>query len=88
MLYWDEILLMVGPYGDWVKYTYDEPAVLAAECDGVRIITKSKHEFLQVLWPARPLRDADRDSVLRSWIMGYVWRSTPNCQRLRQAVGT
>jgi hypothetical protein len=29
MLYWDEVLLMVGPYGDWVKYTYDQPLVLA-----------------------------------------------------------
>jgi len=47
MLYWDEILLMVGPYGDWVKYTYEEPAILAPECDGVRIITRAKHEFLQ-----------------------------------------
>jgi hypothetical protein len=47
MLYWDEVLLMVGPYGDWVKFSYDEALVLAPECDGVRVLTRSRHEFLQ-----------------------------------------
>jgi len=47
VLYWEEIALMVGPYGDWVKYTYDEPATLVPECDGVRILTRSRAEFLQ-----------------------------------------
>ena len=39
VLYWDQLVLMVGPYGDWVKYAYDEPVVLVAEADAVRIYT-------------------------------------------------
>lgn len=22
VLYWDKIVLMVGPYGDWIKYVF------------------------------------------------------------------
>jgi len=46
ILYWDKLLLMVGPYGDWVKYSYRSPLVLVPECDGVRIISNEKCEFL------------------------------------------
>jgi len=51
-LYWyiapdrDKFLLMVGPHGDWVKYSYRSPLVLVPECDGVRIISNEKCEFL------------------------------------------
>lgn len=31
-----DILLMVGPYGDWVKYNLDEKVELVTEIDGVR----------------------------------------------------
>ena len=31
-----DILLMVGPYGDWVKYSLDESVELVTEIDGVR----------------------------------------------------
>lgn len=47
LLYWEETLLMVGPYGDSVRYPYEEPLVLVPECDGVRILTNSYMEFLQ-----------------------------------------
>eukprot|EP00249_Psilotum_nudum_P017159 c26189_g1_i1 orf=274-2796(+) len=47
LLYWEETLLMVGPYGDSVKYTYEEPLVLIPECDGVRILSNSYMECLQ-----------------------------------------
>ncbi|KAJ7569267.1 hypothetical protein O6H91_01G069300 [Diphasiastrum complanatum] len=47
LLYWEETLLMVGPYGDFVKYPYEEPIVLIPECDGVRILSNSYMEFLQ-----------------------------------------
>ena len=30
---------MVGPFGDWVRYSYDDRPVLLQECDGVRILT-------------------------------------------------
>jgi vacuolar protein sorting-associated protein 16 len=47
LLYWEEILLMVGPAGDWIKYSYEEPIELISECDGVRILSNSLCEFLQ-----------------------------------------
>lgn len=47
LLYWDEMLLMVGPSGEPVRYVYDEPLILIPECDGVRILTNSNMEFLQ-----------------------------------------
>ncbi|XP_052210322.1 protein VACUOLELESS1 [Diospyros lotus] len=47
LLYWDDMLLMVGPYGDPVLYLYDEPIVLVPECDGVRILSNTSLEFLQ-----------------------------------------
>ncbi|GAB2276093.1 vacuolar protein sorting-associated protein 16 [Dionaea muscipula] len=47
LLYWDEVLLMVGPYGDPVNYFYDEPIFLISECDGVRVLSNTSMEFLQ-----------------------------------------
>lgn len=47
LLYWDETLLMVGPSGDPVSYTYDDSIVLIPECDGVRILSSTSMEFLQ-----------------------------------------
>uniref|UniRef100_A0ACD5W1V2 Uncharacterized protein n=1 Tax=Avena sativa TaxID=4498 RepID=A0ACD5W1V2_AVESA len=46
LLYWPEVLLMVGPNGDPVQYNYDEPIMLIPECDGVRILSNSSMEFL------------------------------------------
>ncbi|KAH6780752.1 vacuoleless1 [Perilla frutescens var. hirtella] len=46
LLYWDDMLLMVGPYGDPVRYIYDEPIILIPECDGVRILSNTNMEFL------------------------------------------
>lgn len=46
LLYWDDMLLMVGPYGDPVRYIYDEPIILIPECDGVRILSNTSLEFL------------------------------------------
>ncbi|KAJ0669793.1 putative transcription factor WD40-like family [Helianthus annuus] len=47
LLYWDDMLLMVGPYGDPVRYLYDDPITLIPECDGARILSNSNMEFLQ-----------------------------------------
>ena len=41
-----DILLMVGPYGDWIKHDLEDKTVLVSECDGVRLISAEKHEFL------------------------------------------
>jgi hypothetical protein len=47
--YWDSVLLVIGPYGDWVRYNYDAETalVLVTEIDGLRIISNKMHEFLQ-----------------------------------------
>uniref|UniRef100_A0A803MTD0 Protein VACUOLELESS1 n=1 Tax=Chenopodium quinoa TaxID=63459 RepID=A0A803MTD0_CHEQI len=47
LLYWDDALVMVGPYGDPVRYYYDEPIILISECDGVRVLSNTNMEFLQ-----------------------------------------
>ena len=41
ILYWEKILLVIGPYGDFVKYTMDHPLIVVPECDGVRLITQT-----------------------------------------------
>ncbi|KAL7087130.1 hypothetical protein ACP275_13G047200 [Erythranthe tilingii] len=46
LLYWDDMLLMVGPYEEPVRYIYDEPIILVPECDGVRILSNTNMEFL------------------------------------------
>ncbi|KAG5462109.1 MAG: Vps16, N-terminal region-domain-containing protein, partial [Olpidium bornovanus] len=40
-------LLMVGPFGDWLKYEYDDHVHVIPEIDGVRIVGPDKCEFLQ-----------------------------------------
>jgi len=47
LLYWEEQLVMVGPYGDVVRFSYDEPIVLIPECDGVRVLSNTYMEFLR-----------------------------------------
>lgn len=47
VLYWETILLVVGPGCEWIKYSYDEPIYLSSEIDGVRIISNANSEFLQ-----------------------------------------
>jgi hypothetical protein len=46
---WDSVLLVVGPYGDWIKYNYDSDTslVLISEVDGLRIMSSKQCEFLQ-----------------------------------------
>ena len=47
VLHWERVLLMVGPYGDWVKYTYDGALLLLPEMDGVRLTSATTTELLQ-----------------------------------------
>eukprot|EP00897_Mesotaenium_endlicherianum_P008023 jgi/Mesen1/7249/ME000373S06324 len=43
----DQSLLMVGPYGDSLSYSYDDTwLALVPECDGLRILTSTRMEFL------------------------------------------
>eukprot|EP01116_Phalansterium_solitarium_P018834 TRINITY_DN5113_c0_g4_i1.p2 TRINITY_DN5113_c0_g4~~TRINITY_DN5113_c0_g4_i1.p2 ORF type:complete len:859 (+),score=366.88 TRINITY_DN5113_c0_g4_i1:2904-5480(+) len=53
LLYWPAagtgVLLMVGPFNEWIKYTYDDSALiyLVPEVDGARIISNRLCEFVQ-----------------------------------------
>eukprot|EP00873_Tetraselmis_striata_P045222 jgi/Tetstr1/465486/TSEL_010170.t1 len=47
VMYWEEVLLMVGPYGDWVYYPIEEPAMLVSEVDGLRIVGNSSTQLLR-----------------------------------------
>jgi len=47
VLHWPEVLLMVGPYGDAVRWPLDAPAALAPECDGLRVLTTDAHVLLR-----------------------------------------
>ncbi|KAK1404751.1 putative vacuolar protein sorting-associated protein 16-like [Heracleum sosnowskyi] len=46
LLYWDDMLLMVGVGGS-VQYFYDEPLIIIPECDGARILSNTSMEILQ-----------------------------------------
>ena len=41
------LLLMVGPFGDWVKYDAAGVAALSTEPDGLRILSASKNDLLR-----------------------------------------
>lgn len=47
VMYWEEVLLMVGPFGDWVYYPIDEPAALVPELDGMRIVSNRSTQLLR-----------------------------------------
>lgn len=44
---YNTIILMIGPFGEFLSFPYNGPALLVSEIDGVRIITNDKCEFLQ-----------------------------------------
>ncbi|KAF9437396.1 hypothetical protein BGZ76_000869 [Entomortierella beljakovae] len=49
LLYWDKIVLMIGPFKAWAKYHYDDAIYLIPEIDGIRVISSEKCEFLQIV---------------------------------------
>ncbi|KAI3465930.1 hypothetical protein Pfo_022593 [Paulownia fortunei] len=53
-LYWDDMLFMVGPYGDLVCYIYDEPILLIPDCNVVRKLSKSADENLRLIHSSLP----------------------------------
>ncbi|KAJ3186648.1 hypothetical protein HDU85_007468 [Gaertneriomyces sp. JEL0708] len=46
VLHWPDAILVVGPFGDWIKYAYEGTVHLVSEIDGLRIISSDKCEFL------------------------------------------
>ncbi|CCJ28605.1 unnamed protein product [Pneumocystis jirovecii] len=47
IILYNTIILMIGPFGGFLSFPYNGPALLISEIDGVRIITSDKCEFLQ-----------------------------------------
>jgi hypothetical protein len=46
LMHWQDVLLMVGPEGNWLKYPCQGVVHLAAEIDGTRILSTDQCEFL------------------------------------------
>lgn len=46
-LRWDSLLLLVGPYGDWLKRPCEGPVVLVPEVDGLRLLTATTMSLLR-----------------------------------------
>jgi hypothetical protein len=47
LLHWEDMLLMIGPSGDYLKFPYDGIVQLVAEIDSARIISSTKQEIIQ-----------------------------------------
>ncbi|KAJ3089792.1 hypothetical protein HK102_005491 [Quaeritorhiza haematococci] len=47
VLHWEDMVVMVGPFANWIKILYEGVVHLVPEVDGVRIISNEKCEFLQ-----------------------------------------
>ena len=41
LMRYEKMLLMVGPLGDFVKWTYDEPSFIVTEVDGARVMSSA-----------------------------------------------
>lgn len=53
VMQWNNLgLLMVGPYGDWIKFTYSDVVLLSQEIDCLRIIGATATEILQRVHPS------------------------------------
>ncbi|ORY47768.1 hypothetical protein BCR33DRAFT_677973 [Rhizoclosmatium globosum] len=46
-LHWEDSVVVVGPFGDCIRYAFEGVVHLVSEVDGVRIITNDKCLFLQ-----------------------------------------
>ncbi|GAA5861643.1 hypothetical protein JCM3774_002656 [Rhodotorula dairenensis] len=49
VLGWDRTVVMVGPFGETLKFFYADPVRLVTEIDGTRIIGAEASEFLQIV---------------------------------------
>ncbi|KAI8468744.1 MAG: vacuolar protein sorting-associated protein 16 [Monoraphidium minutum] len=46
-LRWDGLLLLAGPYGDWLRLPAAGPMALVSEVDGLRVVTEATHMMLR-----------------------------------------
>ena len=47
VMYWPGLLLMVGPRGDFERFEAPHPVQLVEECDGLRLLSRTKCEIIQ-----------------------------------------
>ena len=62
VLYWRTVgLLLIDPFADWLKYTYDkeDTLLLVPEVDCLRVYSSLKHEIIR-----RVGEEEERDRVL------------------------
>lgn len=57
-LRWEGLLLLAGPYGDWLRLPSPGPAAMAQEVDGLRVVTEASHTLIRRV--AAPLLDCYR----------------------------
>ncbi|GAA5970464.1 hypothetical protein JCM3765_007628 [Sporobolomyces pararoseus] len=46
---WERTVVMVGPFGETLKYFYTDPVELIGEVDGTRILSSETCDFLQIV---------------------------------------
>lgn len=46
LIYWDEVLLLVGPFGDWLKFTYYDLKIFSTK-DGAYLQSSGRTEYLE-----------------------------------------
>ncbi|KIY95564.1 Vacuolar protein sorting-associated protein 16 [Monoraphidium neglectum] len=46
-LRWEGLLLLAGPYGDWLRLPASGPMALVSEVDGLRVVTEATHMLLR-----------------------------------------
>lgn len=46
---WERTVVMVGPFGETIKYFYTDPVELVGEVDGTRILSSESCDFLQIV---------------------------------------
>jgi hypothetical protein len=61
-LRWEGLLLLVGPYGDWLKRPCQGAAVMVTEVDGLRMVNSSTCSLLRRV----------PDALVQVWYVGCL----------------
>lgn len=82
-LRWDSLLLLVGPYGDWLKRPCEGPVVLVPEVDGLRLLTATTMSLLRRVPDV--LIQVRVGPVIPGWAAcgAALWRTTGHILRFR-----
>ncbi|GBF95901.1 hypothetical protein Rsub_08492 [Raphidocelis subcapitata] len=88
---WEGLLLLAGPYGDWLRMPASGPMVLVPEVDGLRAITEATHVLLRRV--AEPLlqvyRPGSTAPAAALWDARDLWdAASARADRLLRELGT